>query len=311
MHLLLSITMFLLAQTTASPASQASATPAASADLSKLTPEQQAAVQAYIIKASQNPVGNIAAIPFQFNNNYAIGPYARYQFNMNFQPVVPIMLSKNWTLVARTIFPVLYTPSNLPPQSCPPSGVCGGTFGISDTQEQLFFAPKTKPGQFIWGAGPIFQFPTATPQVLGSGQWSAGPALVGLVMPGPWVVGLLTTQLWSFAGKAGAPPVNSGLFQPFANYNIKGGWSISSAPIITVNYNAPGNQKWSIPVGGGGAKTFKLGDQVMQINVLYYTFIQRPITTPQTNLRIVWALLFPIKRGFDLKEILQESGVKQ
>ena len=181
MHLLLSITMFLLAQTTASPAPQASATPAASADLSKLTPEQQAAVQAYIIKASQNPVGNIAAIPFQFNNNYAIGPYARYQFNMNFQPVVPIMLSKNfgrWS--PGRFFPCSYTPSNLPPQSCPPSGVCGGTFGISDTQEQLFFAPKTKPGALIWGAGPIFQFPTATPQVLGSGQLVRGPALCRL-----------------------------------------------------------------------------------------------------------------------------------
>jgi hypothetical protein len=302
MHVLLSITMFLLAQSppTPAPAPQAS-----------LTPAQQAAVQQYIIKTSQNPVGNITILPFQFNNNYAIGPYARYQFNMNFQPVVPIMLSKDWSLIARTIIPVLVNPSNLPPQLCPPNGVCGSTFGISDIQEQLFFAPKTKPGEVVWGAGPILQFPTATPQALGSGQWSAGPAVVGLVLPGPWVIGMLATQLWSFAGRANAPSVNSGLFQPFINYNIRGGWSITTAPIITVNYNAPGNQKWSVPIGGGGGKTFKLGDQTMQVNVLFYTFIQRPISTPQTNLRIVWSLLFPVKRGFDLQEILQEAGAKQ
>ncbi|HEX8807031.1 MAG TPA: hypothetical protein VF741_08775, partial [Candidatus Aquilonibacter sp.] len=78
----------------------AQATPAASpAPQASLTPQQQAAVQQYIVKASQNPVGNIAIIPFQFNNNYGVGPYARYQFNINMQPVVPLMLSKQLTLI--------------------------------------------------------------------------------------------------------------------------------------------------------------------------------------------------------------------
>jgi hypothetical protein len=303
MHVLLSITMFLLAQSTPTP------TPAPAPQAS-LTPEQQAAVQQYIVKASQNPVGNIAAIPFQFNNNYALGPYARYQFNLNIQPVVPLMLTKNMTLIARTIIPVLANPSSLPPQLCPPNGVCGSTFGVSDIQEQLFFAPKTKPGALIWGAGPIFQFPTASPGFLGTGKWSAGPAAVALVMPGSWVTGVLVTQLWSFAGKASTPAVNAGLFQPFINYNLKGGWAISTAPILNVTYNAPGNQKWSIPVGGGPTKTFKLGDQPMQLGISYYTYVVRPITAPQTQLRFVWSLLFPIKRGFDLQEILQEAGVK-
>ncbi len=289
----------------------AQATPAASpAPQASLTPEQQAAVQAYIVKASQNPVGNIAAVPVQFNNNYALGPYARYQFNINLQPAIPFMLSKNMTLIARTIVPVLVTPSNLSPQACPPNGVCGSTFGISDIQEQLFFAPKTKPGALIWGAGPVFQFPTASPQVLGTAQWSAGPAAVALVMPGQWVMGVLATQIWSFAGRSGALPVNAGLFQPFINYNLPGSWAITTAPILNVNYTAPGNQKWSIPIGGGFSKTFKLGDQPMQLGIFYYTYVQRPVSTPQTQLRVNWALLFPIKRGFDLQEILQESGVK-
>ncbi|MGB6986472.1 MAG: hypothetical protein WBD74_10915 [Candidatus Aquilonibacter sp.] len=310
MHLLLSMTVFLLAQMTPSPAPQASATPAANADLSKLSPAQQAAVQAYIIKASQNPVGNIAIIPFQFNNNYGIGPYARYQFNVNIQPVVPLMLSKNMTLIARTIIPIVDNPSNLPPTLCPPDGVCGSTFGVSDIQEQLFFAPKAKPGAMIWGAGPIFQFPTASPGVPGTGKWSVGPDAVALVMPGSFVIGVLVTQVWSFAGKVSAPEVNSGLIQPFINYNLKGAWALTTAPILTANYAAPGNQKWSIPVGGGVSKTFKLGDQPMQIGVYYYTYVERPISTPQNFLRFTWNLLFPIKRGFDLQEILQESGVK-
>ncbi len=63
-----------------------------------------------------------------------------------------------------------------------------------------------------------------------------------------------------------------------------------------------------MPIGGGGGKTFKLGDQTMQINMLYYTFIQKPLYTPQTNLRIGWSLLFPVKRGIDLQEMLQENA---
>ena len=47
--------------------------------MSKLTPQQQAAIQAAIVKLSQNPVGNIAAIPFQNNFNYGVGPYQRFQ----------------------------------------------------------------------------------------------------------------------------------------------------------------------------------------------------------------------------------------
>lgn len=302
-----------LAQTPETPSAQPSASPSASPaqgglDVSKLTPAQQAELQQAIIKASQNPVGNIAILPFQFNNNYGIGPYTRYQFNMNFQPVVPIMLSKNLNLVARSIIPVINNPSNAPPPVCASPYGCGSTFGIGDIQQQFFFAPKTKPGALVWGAGPLFQVPSASPDTLGSGKWSAGPALVGLVLPGPWVIGMLVTQLWSFAGQSNRPDVNSGLFQPFINYNVKGGWSITTAPIITVNYSAPGNQKWAVPLGGGGGKTFKLGDQTMQINMFYYTFIQKPLSSPQTNLRIVWSLLFPVKRGIDLQELLQENA---
>jgi hypothetical protein len=285
---------------------QSTAAPIADAT-SALTPEQQAAVQAAIIKASQNPVGNIAIIPFQFNNNYAIGPYARYQFNVNIQPVVPIMLSPSMTLIARTIIPVVDNPSNAPPQVCASTSGCGSTFGVSDIQEQLFFAPKTKPNQIIWGAGPYFQFPTASPGVLGTGKWSAGPAAVVVVMPGSFVMGALLTQLWSFAGKAANPAVNSGAIQPFINYNLKGQWAISTSPVLAVNFNAPGNQKWSIPLGGGVVKTFKLGDQPMQLGLFYYSYVERPITTPQNFLRFNWSLLFPVKRGFDLQEIIKEA----
>ncbi|MBV9699083.1 MAG: neuromedin U [Candidatus Eremiobacteraeota bacterium] len=300
------------------PAAVATATPSAEAseapgppetggfDASKLTPEQQQALQLAIIKTSQNPVGNITVFPFQNNFNFGVGPYTRYQYNLNVQPVFPIMLSTNMNLIARTIIPVLSQPSFAPPAACAAPTGCPWTSGISDVQEQLFFAPKTKPGQFIWGAGPIFQFPTATPNTLGTGKWSVGPDAVGLLMPGNMVLGALVTQLWSFAGLSNRANVSSFLVQPFINYNLKGGWAISMAPVITANWTLPQN-KWTVPLGGGVSKTFKNDGQLMSLSVLYYTNVVRPLTSPQTTLRVSWSLLWPVKRGIDIQELLQES----
>jgi hypothetical protein len=275
-------------------------------DLSKLTPEQQAAIRLAIIKISQNPVGNITVVPFQNNFNYGFGPYTRFQYNLNVQPVIPIMLGQNMNLIARTILPVVNQPSSATPTVCASAFGCPSTFGLSDVQEQFYFAPKTKPGALIWGVGPIFQFPTATPNALGSGKWSAGPDAVALVMPGKWVLGTLVTQLWSYAGSSSRANVSSFLVQPFVNYNIKNGWALSSAPIITANWTAAQN-KWAVPVGGGVAKTFSDEGQLMSVSVLYYTYLVRPLASPQTNLKIVWSLLWPVKRGIDIQQLIQEA----
>ena len=275
-------------------------------DPSKLSPAQQQALQLAIIKTSQNPVGNITVFPFQSNFNYGAGPYARFYYNLNVQPVFPIMLSQNWSLVARTIVPVVNAPSSAPPAVCAGPGGCPSTFGLSNLQEQLFVGPKTKPGALIWAAGPIFQLPTATPSTLGTGKWAAGPNAVALVMPGRWVIGTLVTQLWSFAGPSREPNVNSFLVQPFVNYNLPGGWAITTAPVMTSNWAVPGT-KWTVPTGGGFSKTFKDDGQLMQLAVLYYTNVVRPISSPQTTLRVTWSLLWPVKRGIDIQQLLQDA----
>jgi hypothetical protein len=312
-----------LAQAT-EPAPQPSATPTAAADqeaspapatpqseggfdMSKLTPEQREALRLAVIKLSQNPIGNITVLPFQNNFNYGVGPYSRFQYNLNVQPVIPIMLSEKWSLVARTIFPVIVQPSFNPPTLCATAAGCGSTFGIGDTQEQLYFGPKTKPGALIWGAGPIFQFPTGSPQaVLGTGAWGAGFNAVALVTPGKWVMGTLVTQVWSFAGRQNFTGYSSFLVQPFVNYNLKDGWALSTAPSFTSNWLST-TDKWAAPIGGGVAKTFKAGDQLMQLSASYYTFLARQPGSPQTQLRVQWSLLWPVKRGINIQQLLEQA----
>jgi hypothetical protein len=295
-------------QPEASPTPEAAPTPHTEGgfDISKLTPEEQEAVRLAIIKISQNPVGNITVLPFQSNFNYGVGPYTRYQYDLNVQPVVPIMLSKDWNLIARTIVPIIDEPSFAPPTICATVG-CGSTFGIGDTLEEMFFAPKTKPGQFVWGVGPIFSFPTGSPQdVLGSGKWGAGIDAVGLILPGKWVIGTLVTQTWSIAGHPDRADYSSFLVQPFLDYNLKHEWALSFAPEITANFDAPASD-WAVPLGGGISKTFKAGDQLMQLSVDYYTYVTRPLNSPQTQLRVQWSLLWPVKRGIDIQQLIQQA----
>ncbi len=267
-------------------------------DATTITPQEAEARAKELIKASQNPVGNIAIIPFQMNWNNGVGPQSRQQFNLNIQPVVPIVLTPNLNLIARTILPVINNPSPAPPSFCNASIYgCGSTFGIGDLTEQLFIAPKTKPNALIWGIGPQLSFPTGSPVTLSAGQYGAGPAAVALVMPGAFVIGALFTQLWSYAGDTTKPAVNSFLAQPFINYNFGRAWALTTSPIITSNWTAPPNQRWTVPIGGGISKTFKLGDQPMQLGVYYYTNIVRPANAPYNQFRFNWNLLFPVKRG--------------
>ena len=105
-----------------------------------------------LAKATQNPVGDLISLPFQFNFNNGGDLGDRTLFNMNFQPVIPFSVSADWNLIARTIIPVNNIPS---------SDGTSSFSGVGDIQEELFFTPK-KPGAVIWGVGPLFSLPTST-----------------------------------------------------------------------------------------------------------------------------------------------------
>jgi hypothetical protein len=283
----------------------------------QLTPAQKLA----LIKESQNPVGNIAVFPMQNNFNYAAGPNKLSLYNLNLQPVVPIMLSPKMNLIERAIVPILNQPPAFPPADCPQQFLaaypCGSQLGIGSIQLQSYFAPRTKPNALIWGAGPIFSFPTVT-KYFGSNQVGAGLNAVGLVMPGPWVIGMLVNQQWRIAGPAQAPTsvctdcldegntqsgeapastsINSFLAQPFINFNFGKGWALSEAPVITANWNKPGDQKWTVPLGLVVVQTNTWFKLPMSFALGYYGNIVRPQFAPYGQIRFQWSLIWPIKR---------------
>ena len=155
-----------------------------------------------------------------------------------------------------------------------------------------FFLPPAKPGRFIWGFGPTFTFPTATDSQLGAGKYSMGPAAVGLFMDGPWVVGALVNNQWSFAGW-GHKDVNQMTLQPFVNYNFSHGWYVTSSPILTGNWTARASDQWTVPVGGGVGRLFKVGPLPINTQLQAFYNADRPKDSSNWQLRFQVEFLFP------------------
>jgi hypothetical protein len=237
-----------------------------------------------LAKKTQNPVADLISVPFQNNVNFGVGPDDDVQYILNIQPVIPFKLTEDWNLISRTIVPLIYQPELAP-------GV-GEVFGLGDIQQSLFLSPA-KPGKLIWGVGPILQFPTATDDSLGQGKWGAGPTAVALTMHGPWVVGALVNNVWSFAGDSDRPDVNQMLIQPFVNYNLPHAWYVTTAPIITANWEADGDDRWTVPIGGGVGKIVRIGKLPINVQLAGYYNVMRPDDAAEWQLRIQIQLLFP------------------
>jgi hypothetical protein len=235
-----------------------------------------------LAKETQNPVGGLVSVPFQFNFNTGGGLEGRTFFNLNFQPVIPFRLSQDWNVIARTIVPI---------DSFPAAGSTRQS-GVGDIQEQVFLTPA-KPGRVIWGAGPTFSFPTATAPPTETGTWGMGPAAVVVKMTGPFVLGGLVSQLWPLSDAGDAPETNLLTAQPFVNFNFGQGWALAFAPIITANWDAADGDEWTVPIGLGVSRTTVLNRRPMTLAVNYYYNVTRPDGAAAQQLRFVVTLLFP------------------
>jgi hypothetical protein len=233
--------------------------------------------------AAQNPVADMISLPFQNNTTFNVGYRDKTANVLNIQPVIPFNLSEDWNLISRTIIPLLYVPEVAP-------GV-GDEFGLSDIQQFLFFSPS-KPRKLIWGAGPIFQFPTATDDILGSEKWAAGPAVVALRADAPWVYGALANHLWSFAGDDDREDVNKTTIQPFLNYNFPSGLYLSSSPLITADWERD-DDKWVVPLGGGIGKIIRIGKLPVNISAQAYYNVEAPDSAGDWSTRVQLTFLFP------------------
>jgi hypothetical protein len=133
-------------------------------------------------KKLANPLANLWALNFNsfmpgfFDGDVNNGD-AKLGATTIFQPILPVPLIgegiDEFRVILRPVVPLIWsTPI--------PKGFddFDHKSGIGDIQLPFVFSvPASIAGKWILGAGPVFEFPSATDDALGADQWSAGPAI--------------------------------------------------------------------------------------------------------------------------------------
>jgi hypothetical protein len=239
-----------------------------------------------IAKQAQNPIAKLVSVPVENDWDPQTGMNKEDSYVLEFKPVFPFRLSEDWNLITRTIVPVIQLP-NLAP-------TVNGTTGLGDVSLSLFLSPA-KAGAVIWGVGPIFSFPTATENILGTKKLSVGPTVVVLRTQGHWLYGMLVNNLFSVEGPSARPDVNQMLAQPFVNYNLSHNWYLTSSPIITANWEVTRDQRWNVPVGGGIGRIVHFGPLPVNVYAQVFGNPVYPKGTTNWSARFQMQFLFPKK----------------
>jgi len=235
-----------------------------------------------LVQELANPVASLISVPFQNNFEWGGGPSDNgFKYTLNFQPVVPVSLTKDFNLIIRTIVPFVHQDDIL--------GHTSQT-GLSDTTQSFFFSPKNPLAGIIIGAGPALLYPTATDDLLGSEKWGAGPTLLLLKQTSGWTYGVLANQIWDYAGDDHRNYVSSTFIQPFLSYATKTKTTFGINSESTYDWH---NDQWTVPINLTVSQLVKFGKMPVQITIGGKVYVDGPSTAPNWGIRFVVTPLFP------------------
>jgi hypothetical protein len=249
----------LLAALGSSSADESPATPVASESVEGREGEPAQVSASELNRQLSNPVTSLWAFQLQFNNFRLEN--GEWNYNLLFQPVLPVSLTKDLSLVTRPVIP-LY--NSVPHQTA--QGKFDQTTGFGDIALVELLSPAHT-GNWILGAGPTFIFPSATSDFTGQGKWQAGPALVVGYLTKEFILGVFPQQWWSFAGDSSRPDTNQMNLQPFAAWFFGEGWNVGYSGNILADWEASSTNRWTVPIGVEIGKVLKLGKLPVKINL--------------------------------------------
>jgi hypothetical protein len=244
--------------------------------------EDENAKEAELAKQLQNPVASLISVPFQSNFDFNMGPNDDgFRYTLNFQPVIPVSLSKDFNLIIRTIVPIISQDDVIPGTS---------QSGLGDIVQSFFFSPKKPVGGLILGFGPVLLYPSATDDLLGSEKWGAGPTGLVLKQTGGWTYGLLFNHIWSYAGEDNRTYVSSTFLQPFISYTTKTKTTFGVNTESTYDWH---NLQWTVPVNLSVSQLVKIGKLPVQFAIGGKYYAEGPSGAPEWGIRFVVTPLFP------------------
>ena len=236
-----------------------------------------------LAKQLSNPIASLVSVPFQFNWEQNVGPSDLTRFILNVQPVMPFTVNEDVNLIVRVIAPLV---------SQPPLVADGAAaFGIGDVTTSFFVSPS-KSTRLIWGAGPVIVLPSTSEPTLGSGKWSTGPTVIALKQAGPWTVGALWNQVWSFSGDATRADVNQMFLQPFVGYQATRTITLSANSETTANWEVD-DGRWTVPINLSVSKLSSFGTFPASYQLGFGMYPVHPEIGPSWKVRAAIVLLLP------------------
>ena len=238
--------------------------------------------EAELAKQLQNPVASLISVPFQSNFDFNLGPNDDgFKYTLNFQPVIPVSLGKDWNLIIRTIVPIISQDDVIPDTN---------QSGLGDIVQSFFFSPKKPVGGLILGFGPVLLYPSATDSLLGSEQWGAGPTGLVLKQTGGWTYGLLFNHIWSYAGEDDRDNVSATFLQPFISYTTKTKTTFGLNTESTYDWH---NSQWTVPINVSISQLVKIGKMPVQFALGAKYYAEAPEGGPNWGVRFIVTPLFP------------------
>jgi hypothetical protein len=259
-----------------------SVAPAQAQQASTPAPSPSAMTDQQLAISVHNPFEDFVKVPIESDTGFQLGRDHKVGDAVNIEPLLPFSLNQDWDLMARPSLTVAYSPT--PHEQS----------GLEDLQTSFFLTPH-KESTWIWGAGPIFQFPTGSSSGLGSGRWSAGPTAALVYSQGAWLNAILTSHLMSFAGNRARRSVNQTYIEPMISYNLDSGWYADVDPQMTYDWTADTANAWLIPMGADVGKAFNIGPQSLSLQLGAYDLVKRPDGAPQWIARVSVTFLFPAR----------------
>ena len=244
------------------------------------TGERAQSEDAELAKKLQNPVANIISAPFQSNFDFGGGPEDDgFRYTLNVQPIIPFSLNKDWNLITRTIIPFVHQDKmiNLDSQT-----------GLGDIAQTFFLSPAN-PGSLIWGAGPVFLYPSASDDLLGTKKWGVGPSVVLLKQDKGWTFWTLANHIESFAGDGARGYVSLTYINPGISYRTKSLTTFLLQTESTYDWKA---DQWTVPINAGVTQLLKFGKLPVSIGLQVRIYSEKPDGAPDWGLRLVVTPVF-------------------
>lgn len=209
-------------------------------------------------RMAENPVSGITRLPVTNAAQFGIPPSERVGYGLVLSPILPVLFKGGWSVITRTTIPAVLTVP-FASDAAPPSS--GRTTGFGDMELEILghkMLRGKKNQLYDVGLGPFFGFPSASDDLLGRGRWLLGPELALGIAGRQWVTVLLARNEWSVGNGSGRADVNRLWLHYYLFYNLPKLFYLVYEPIITANWKSQPGDRWTLPVGIGFGRNYRL-----------------------------------------------------